>query len=87
MGEPRTLMSGLVVGESPRWHEGRLWFSNWGAQEILAVDLEGNGEVVAQGPKPVGYSIDWLPDGRLLVTGEEHLCAGKPTGRWLPTPT
>ncbi|MGH3800138.1 MAG: SMP-30/gluconolactonase/LRE family protein [Pseudonocardiaceae bacterium] len=73
MGEPRTLMSGLVFGESPRWHEGRLWFSNWGAQEIVAVDLEGNSEVVAPGPKPAGYSIDWLPDDRLLVTGEEHL--------------
>jgi sugar lactone lactonase YvrE len=39
MAEPHTLMAGLVVGESPRWHEGRLWFSNWGAQEIIAVDV------------------------------------------------
>lgn len=73
MVSPRTLMSGLVLGESPRWHEGRLWFSNWGAREIVAVDLEGNSEVVAHGPKHAGYSIDWLPDGRLLVTGEQHL--------------
>jgi len=29
--EPRTLLSGLVVGESRRWHDGRLWFANWGA--------------------------------------------------------
>lgn len=50
MVEPPILMSGLVVGESPRWHEGRLWFSNRSAQEIVAVDLEGNGEVVAPGP-------------------------------------
>ena len=54
MVEPPILMSGLVVGESPRWHEGCLWFSNWGAQEIVAVDLEGNGEVVAPGPNPPG---------------------------------
>ena len=33
MSELHALMTGLVVGESPRWHEGRLWFSNWGAQE------------------------------------------------------
>jgi sugar lactone lactonase YvrE len=73
MPELRTLMTGLVVGESPRWHEGRLWFANWGAQEIVAVDLEGNSEVVAKSPTAVGYSIDWLPDGRLLVTGHDLL--------------
>ena len=73
MQKLHTLMSGLVVGESPRWHEGRLWFANWGAQEIIAVDLQGNSEVVAHSPTAVGYSIDWLPDGRLLVTGQELL--------------
>jgi sugar lactone lactonase YvrE len=73
MPDSRTLLTGLVVGESPRWHDGRLWFANWGAQEIVAVDLEGNSEVIAQSPTPAGYSIDWLPDGRLLVTGQELL--------------
>ncbi len=73
MPEPRLLLTGLVVGESPRWHDGRLWFANWGAQEIIAADLEGNREVIAQSPTAVGYSIDWLPDGRLLVTGNELL--------------
>ena len=37
--EPRTLLSGLAIGESPRWHEDRLWFSNWGTQEVVTVDL------------------------------------------------
>jgi sugar lactone lactonase YvrE len=60
----------LVIGESPRWHEGRLWFANWGAEEIVAVDLDGNAEVVGKGPPGLGWSIDWLPDDRLLVTGE-----------------
>jgi sugar lactone lactonase YvrE len=73
MSELHTLMTGLVVGESPRWHEGRLWLSNWGAQEIVAVDLEGKSEVIAHSPTRAGYSIDWLPDGRLLVTGQELL--------------
>jgi len=67
MIEPKTLLTGLVIGESARWHEGRLWFANWGAEEIVAVDLEGNAEVVAKGPPGLGWSIDWLPDGRLLV--------------------
>jgi sugar lactone lactonase YvrE len=67
--EANTLLSDLVIGESPRWHEGRLWFAHWGTGEIVAVDPEGRREVVAQGPPGLGWSIDWLPDGRLLVTG------------------
>jgi sugar lactone lactonase YvrE len=58
-----------VIGESPRWHDDRLWFAHWGAEEIVAVDLDGNAEVVAAGPPGLGWSIDWLPDGTLLVTG------------------
>ena len=72
--EPRTLVSGLVVGESPRWHDGRLWFANWGvAQEIRTVDVGGRGEVIAKGPKPAGFCIDFLPNGALLVTGEGQI--------------
>ena len=67
MPEPQILLSGLAIGESPRWHEGRLWFSNWGTQEIVAGDLEGNSEVMLRAPTTLPFSIDWLPDGRLLV--------------------
>jgi hypothetical protein len=42
-------MSGLVFGEQPRWHEGRLWFSDWGTQEVIAVDPGGNSEVILRG--------------------------------------
>ena len=74
MTELRTLMTGLAFGESPRWHEGRLWFSNWGAQEVVAVDLDGASEVVVRVPTTLPFSIDWLPDGRLLVvSGPEGL--------------
>jgi sugar lactone lactonase YvrE len=62
------------MGESPRWHEGRLWFSDWGAQEILAVDLTGRSEVVVRVPFALPFCIDWLHDGRLLiVSGREGL--------------
>jgi sugar lactone lactonase YvrE len=81
--EPAPLLTGLVIGESARWHDGRLWFANWGAEEIVAVDLEGRAEVVAKGPPNLGWSIDWLPDGRLLVTGE-GLTRVEPDGSLVP---
>ena len=72
MPEPQILLTGLAIGESPRWHEDRLWFSNWGAQEIVAVDLEGECEVVARVPTTGPFCIDWLPDGRLLVVAGQE---------------
>jgi sugar lactone lactonase YvrE len=70
---PKVLLDGLAYVESPRWHEGRLWFPHWGTGEIIAVDLDGYSEVTGHGPVGLGWSIDWLPDGRLLVTGKELL--------------
>src|SRR5262249_1464888 len=68
----RRLLGGLAMGESPRWHQNRLWFSDWGAQEIAAVDLDGNREVIARTPFDLPFCIDWLPDGPLLiVSGRE----------------
>jgi len=66
MPELHTLMTGLVFGESPRWHDDRLWFSDWGAQEVIAVDLDGKSEVITR-IQSFPFCIDFLPDGRLLV--------------------
>jgi len=74
MSEPKVLLKGLGIPESPRWHEGRLWFCNWIERQVVAVSLDGEAEVMATldaGSHPMGYSIDWLPDGRLLVTGDK----------------
>jgi sugar lactone lactonase YvrE len=72
--EAQILLTGLGFGESPRWHEDRLWFCNWGTQEVVAVDLDGKSEVIVRVPTTIPFSIDWLPDGRLLiVSGSEGL--------------
>jgi sugar lactone lactonase YvrE len=80
--EIHILLSGLGFGESPRWHEDRLWFANWGRQEIVAVDLSGNSEVMARVPTTIPFCIDWLPDGRLLVVSgrEGQLLCREPDG-------
>jgi sugar lactone lactonase YvrE len=65
------LMSGISFGESPRWHEGRLWFADWGAEELIALDPDGGSEVVARVPS-FPFSIDWLPDGRLVIISSRH---------------
>ncbi|MFL5755131.1 MAG: SMP-30/gluconolactonase/LRE family protein [Chloroflexota bacterium] len=69
--QTRVLLDGLGMGESPRWHDGRLWFSDWGTNEIVAVDLDGNRESIGPGGGGSGWAVNWLPDGRLLVTGAE----------------
>jgi sugar lactone lactonase YvrE len=66
--EARVLIDGLAFGESPRWHEGRLWVADWGAQEVVAVDLAAEREVIVRVDFPsFPMCMDWLPDGRLLV--------------------
>ncbi len=65
------LMDGIAFGESPRWHDGRLWFSDWAAGQVIAVDDDGEHEVVVSVPS-FPMCIDFLPDGRLLVVDSAH---------------
>jgi len=66
MPDLQTLLTGLAFGESPRWHEDRLWLSDMGTHEVVAVDLDGNSEVIAHVPgMPMGTG--WLPDGQMLI--------------------
>jgi sugar lactone lactonase YvrE len=66
MTAPRVLAEGLRFGESPRWHEGRLWFSDFHDHAVKTVDLGGRVETEVEIPgQPSG--LGWLPDGTLLI--------------------
>ncbi|MEO6511989.1 MAG: SMP-30/gluconolactonase/LRE family protein [Nocardioides sp.] len=58
-------MDEIVFGESPRWHDGRLWFSDWGAGRVWSV-VEDEEPVLEVEVESL-MCIDFLPDGRLLV--------------------
>ena len=76
---PKVLMEGIGLGESPRWHDGRLWFADWVAQELIALAPDGESEVIAS-VRSLPFSIDWLPDGTLIVTSGQRLLRMEPDG-------
>ncbi len=59
--------SGLGMGESPRWHDGRLWVCDWTAGQVLSFDATGAGQVELT-MEGLPFSIDWLSDGRAVLT-------------------
>ncbi len=62
------VLEGLGIPESARWHDGRVWLADWGAGEVVAAAIDGQREVMARvAPDTLPFSVDWLPDGRLLV--------------------
>jgi sugar lactone lactonase YvrE len=75
--ELAVLMEGIGLGESPRWHEGRLWFCDWVAQEVIALGLDGSSEVITN-VRSLPFSVDWLPDGRMLITSGRELLRLEP---------
>jgi sugar lactone lactonase YvrE len=80
--QPQVLATDLVIGESARWHDGRLWLSNWGAAEILTFDEDGHRELITKVPTTIPFSIDWLSNGQLLITAgpEQRLLRQEPDG-------
>ena len=66
MQAPEILLDGLAFPEGPRWHDGRLWFSDQHDKRVVAMDEAGNAETVVEVPgQPSG--LGWLADGRMLV--------------------
>jgi sugar lactone lactonase YvrE len=65
MGQPVVVLDGIVMGESVRWRDGVVWFSDWGTGEVLRV-VGGEAEVV-QRVTGFPFCLEWTPGGELLV--------------------
>jgi len=81
MNEVRTLLGGRGLVESPRWHGDRLYFSDWSAGEVLAIDQSGHSEVIAR-VASLPLCTAWLPDGRMVIvsSADGQLLRREPDG-------
>ena len=72
MTQAHTLTDGLYFGEGPRWHNGRLWFSDFYDHAVKSMDTAGRVSIEHRfEDQPSG--LGWLPDGRLLVVSMRAL--------------
>ena len=69
--------TGLQMGESPRWHDGRLWVCDWLAGHVVSYDADGAPRVELAVPG-LPFSLEWLPDGRpVLACAQGVVTAGE----------
>jgi sugar lactone lactonase YvrE len=72
MPHTNIIAEGLHFGEGPRWHQGRLWFSDFYDHAVKSVGADGAVAVEHRfEDQPSG--LGWLPDGRLLVVSMRAL--------------
>jgi sugar lactone lactonase YvrE len=64
--KPLPFIDGIVYGEGPRWHDGRLWFSDGPAGQVCSVGETGDVAVEVELERASG--LGWLPDGTLVVS-------------------
>jgi sugar lactone lactonase YvrE len=78
----KVLASGIYFGEGPRWHEGRLWFSDFYAHAVKSVSLPGDVRTEFEiDDQPSG--LGWTPDGSLLVVSmtKRQVLRRRPDGK------
>jgi sugar lactone lactonase YvrE len=72
MTKASNLAEGLRFGEGPRWHDGRLWFSDFYDHAVKSMDAAGAVRTELEiDDQPSG--LGWLPDGRLLVVAMHRM--------------
>lgn len=64
-----TLMRGLSFSECPRWHDGRLWFSDFYTNRVYSIDSAGNNHIELQLDDNPG-GLGWVPNGDLRVVSQ-----------------
>ena len=82
-GPVQVLAEGIYFGEGPRWHEGRLWFSDFFAHRVRSVSLDGDMRT-EQELDGQSSGLGWMPDDSLLVVRMElrELWRRWPDGRF-----
>jgi sugar lactone lactonase YvrE len=73
--------TGIDFGEGPRWHDGKLWFSDFYRHGVFTLDAEGTEtRVVTIENQPSG--LGWMPDGMLLISSmiDQKVMALSPEG-------
>ena len=76
------IRTGVYFGEGPRWHDGRLWYSDFFDHAVHAMDVDGNDERVLEiDDRPSG--LGWMPDGSMLIVSmtRRHVLRWDGTGR------
>lgn len=78
----RTVTDGLTFLEGPRWHDGRVWFSDFYTETVYSVFPEGGDRRVELKAPGQPSGLGWLPDGRLLVVSmrDTRLLRREPDG-------
>ena len=72
MDTARLLADGFTFAEAPRWHDGRLWFSDLYNRKVCSIEEHGGGHRVEVDVPGIPVGLGWLPDGRLLVVVQDR---------------
>jgi sugar lactone lactonase YvrE len=80
MADFHTVLADLVMVESPRWHDDRLVFADWGTGEIIALQSDGTRRTLGLVAGGMPFCLDRLPDGRLLTVTQVGLMTVGPDG-------
>ncbi|MEC7777997.1 MAG: SMP-30/gluconolactonase/LRE family protein, partial [Actinomycetota bacterium] len=67
MAQLELVLDDLDFGEGPRWHDGRLWYSDFYQHRVYAVSPDGERETVLDLGDEQPSGLGWMPDGSLLV--------------------
>lgn len=68
--DARVITEGLSFGEGPRWHEGRLWFSDFYRHCVSSILPDGSDERLEVTLETQPSGLGWLPDGDLVIASQ-----------------